>query len=127
MNINEYSDKFSIPKVTHCEEGDMKWDSYTFKEPDLTIWTEEDLITDILSYTSLIYNNAQLFKYSCSELLSLFKSQGAPSDPVDHIWLKYKKKPRSVYVIEEFNIQIWAFGEKIEQFIVSEEFIDSEE
>ncbi len=115
-DISIYIKDFTPSNVLIIDRGPLQWECYEFENFKLELWVQKGKIKSINCYKHLIFDNVDLFKFSTTQLLSYCNSKDSVADL---IWLKFKKKQREVFDIDNPLLQVWSLNDKVEQIIVS--------
>jgi len=86
------------------------WDNYSFKYPEIDIYTEEDEIISIRCEKHFFWKKKDLIEMHISDFIDLAKED---PDEVEDIFVYDEEHPQIVYGFEKIGLQIWTRDNKI--------------
>lgn len=110
LYTNKYDFEYAKSKNTEAEV-------YTLYDPDIVIWTENNLIDSIGCYDVCNYKQKNIIGISLEEFVEF--SNEKPLEFIDELDFEDDNVPQFVYEFDTLGLQIWVKSHKIVSVIVS--------
>jgi len=116
---NDIEEYLSYPHKEYGKEGKSLYDSYTFFEEYIDVWTDENKIDTIKCTVECFWKGENLIGMTFDKFLELAGQQPDDEDVLYVPISRDRGQNQKVYDFDSLGLQVWTWRNKIKTVLIS--------